>query len=101
MEHSHITTHRPRVYELAKCRKAHEQHPIIAVVMSLMIMTFGCCGTWWRIGRVEAFRPEGRGFESRSRPQRRDLGQVLHSQLPMALRRETPAQYPCCVGSAS
>src|SRR6218665_113804 len=23
-------------------------------------------GTWCRIGRVEAFRPEGRGFESRS-----------------------------------
>src|SRR6218665_80409 len=23
------------------------------------------CGTWWLIVRVEAFRPEGRGFESR------------------------------------
>src|SRR6218665_789228 len=23
-------------------------------------------GTWWRIGRVETFRPEGRGFESHS-----------------------------------
>src|SRR6218665_46923 len=23
-------------------------------------------GTWWRFGRVEAFRPEGLGFESRS-----------------------------------
>ena len=31
----------------------------------------------------------------------RDLGQVLHLQLPVALRRETPTQYPCCVGSAS
>src|SRR6218665_3114781 len=30
-----------------------------------------------------------------------DLGQVLHLQLPMALRRETPSQYPCCVRSAS
>jgi len=29
------------------------------------------------------------------------LGQVLHSQFPVALRRETPTQYPCCVGSAS
>jgi len=29
------------------------------------------------------------------------LGQVLHSQLIGALRRETPTQYPCCVGSAS
>jgi len=32
---------------------------------------------------------------------RRDLGQVLHSQLPVALRLETPTQYPWCVGSAS
>ena len=31
----------------------------------------------------------------------RDLGQVLHSQLPVARRRETQAQYPCCVESAS
>src|SRR6218665_86775 len=53
----------------------------------------------WRIGRVDAFRPKGRGFNSRSSP-RRDLGQVLHSQLPVALRREIPAQYPCYVGSA-
>ena len=30
-----------------------------------------------------------------------DLGQVLNSQLHVALRRETPAQYPCCVRSAS
>ena len=32
---------------------------------------------------------------------RRDLGQVLYSQLPVTLRLETPTQYPCCVGSAS
>jgi len=31
----------------------------------------------------------------------RDLGQVLHSQLPVLLRRETPAQYPCSDVSAS
>jgi len=30
-----------------------------------------------------------------------DLGQVFNSQLPVAIRRETPSQYPCCVGSAS
>jgi len=48
-------------------------------------------------GRVEAFRPEGRAFKSRHV----DLGQVLNSQLPVAPRRESPAQYPCCVGSAS
>ena len=26
---------------------------------------------------------------------------ALNSQLPVALRRETPAQYSCCVGSAA
>ena len=26
-----------------------------------------CCGSWWHIGRDDAFPPEGRGFESRSR----------------------------------
>jgi len=30
-----------------------------------------------------------------------DLGQILHSQLPVALRREIKEQYPCCDGSAS
>jgi len=41
-------------------------------------------------------------FESRSsRHEETLIGQVLHSQLPVALRREIPAQYPCCVGSAS
>jgi len=29
------------------------------------------------------------------------IGQVPNSQLPVALRRETLAQYPCYVGSAS
>jgi len=29
------------------------------------------------------------------------LGQVLNLQLPVVLQRETPAQYPCCVRSAS
>ena|SRR6218665_685915 len=36
---------------------------------------------WWCIGRVDAFRPEGRGFDSRS------SRQVLHLQLPVAFRR--------------
>ena len=31
----------------------------------------------------------------------RDFGQVLHSQLPVALRHEIPTQYPCCVGGVS
>jgi len=32
---------------------------------------------------------------------RRDLGQVLRWQLPVALWRETPTRYLCCVGSTS
>jgi len=31
----------------------------------------------------------------------RDFGQVLHSQLHVALRRETLTKYLCCVGSSS
>src|SRR6218665_731342 len=59
------------------------------------------CETWWRIGRAEAFRQKGRGFESRSSHHVGTLGKSFdHSQLPVALRRETPAQYPCCIGSA-
>src|SRR6218665_867563 len=38
-------------------------------------------------GRVDAFGPEGRGFESRSIRHARDLGHVLHLQLPEAIRR--------------
>src|SRR6218665_93479 len=34
-------------------------------------------------------------------PPSRDLGQVLNSQLPVALQCEIPAQHPGCVGSAS
>ena len=32
---------------------------------------------------------------------RGDHGQALNLRLPVALRRETPAQYPCCVGCTS
>ena len=54
------------------------------------------CGAWWLIGRFNAFRPRGRGLASRSsRQPRRNLGQVLHSQLTVVLRRETPTQYQC------
>src|SRR6218665_3420727 len=39
-------------------------------------------GTWWRIGRVEAFRPEGGGFECRSSCHLGTLGKSLtHSCL--------------------
>ena len=40
------------------------------------------CGTWWRIGRVEAFRPKGHEFESRSSRHVGTLGKFLtHSSL--------------------
>ena len=57
--------------------------------------------TLWRIGRVDAFHPKGHGFDSSSSSHVGTLGNVIHSQLPVALRREIPVQYPCCVGSAS
>ena len=41
-------------------------------------------GAKWSIGGVDAFRPKGRGFESRSS---RHVGQVIHSQLLVAFRR--------------
>ena len=30
------------------------------------VISVGCGGHWWHIGRVDAFRLEGRGSESRS-----------------------------------
>ena len=35
------------------------------------------CGTWWRIGRVGAFRSEGGGFDSRSSRHVGTLGKFL------------------------
>ena len=32
------------------------------------------CGAWWLIGRIDAFRPEGRGFKSHSRRHAATLG---------------------------
>ena len=58
------------------------------------------CGAVWRIGRVDAFRPKT-WVRLPLHPPRRDLSQVLHSQLPVALSLVIPAQYPCYVGSAS
>src|SRR6218665_468852 len=40
------------------------------------------CGAWWRFGRVNACRPEGRGLESRSRHHVGTLGKSFtHSCL--------------------
>ena len=40
------------------------------------------CGVWWRFGRVDAFRPKGHGFNSRSSCHEGTLGKFLtHSCL--------------------
>ena len=57
------------------------------------------CGAWWRIFRDDAIPPEGRGFESRSS---RQVRQVLHLQVPVALRRvQSNTVSTAVVGSAS
>ena len=73
----------------------------------IIFFTLGCmfnytmCGAWWPIGRFDAFRPKGLGFESCSIRHVGTLGQVLHSQLPVVFWRETLTQNLCCVKSAS
>src|SRR6218665_1772402 len=52
----------------------------------------------WEIRRLSS---EGSWVRIPHLPPCRDLVQVLHSQLPGALPRETLTQYTCCVGSAS
>ena len=48
------------------------------------------CGTWWRIGRVETFRTEGRGFESRSIRVGSGGARSLHQQLSLSLLESIP-----------
>src|SRR6218665_1991952 len=71
---------------------------IIDLIIIILINNIIICGACWCIGRFDAFRPKGRGFESRCS---RHPRQALHAQLSVALRLETPGQNPCCVGSAS
>ena len=68
---------------------------------SLAFLSTTKIGAWWLIGRFVAFRPKGRGFESGSSRRVGTFGKSLYSQLPVALRRETPTQYSGCVWSAS
>jgi len=57
------------------------------------IQTGIICGTWPRGGSlVESVDQRVVGP---------NLALVPNSQLPVALRRETPTQYPYCIGSAS
>jgi len=60
---------------------------LFGIVLFLVALIYAAeevevCGAWWLIGRFVAFRLKGCGLW----PPRRDLGQVLHSQLPVALR---------------
>ena len=57
-------------------------------------------GAWWLIGSFVVFRPKGLGSNP-ALAATKGPSQVLHSQLPVANRRETPTQYPRCVGSTS
>src|SRR6218665_2513417 len=59
------------------------------------------CGAWWLIGRFDTFRSEGRGFESRSGHHVGTLGKFFTRSVSVALRRETPTQYLCCVRSTA
>ena len=42
----------------------------------------GSCEACWRIGRFDAFRPKGRGFESRSSRYARTLGKSFNRSCP-------------------
>ena len=45
------------------------------------------CGAWWLSGRVRYLASGGSQVQIPLWPPRRDLGQVLYSQLPVVLRR--------------
>src|SRR6218665_903870 len=59
----------------------------VCMYVGMYVGTYIICRAWWRIGRDDAFRPVGGGFEFCSSRLYMDLGQVLHLQLPVALRR--------------
>src|SRR6218665_3488480 len=68
-----------RKYEQSKKGVIKEFFSEIVVVL----VRKGSYGTWWRLGSVDIFQPEGRGFDSRSSRPCKDLGQVLYLQLPV------------------
>ena len=47
--------------------------------MLLQLLAPSASGTWWLIGRVDSFQPEGRGFDSRSSRHVGTLGKSLTS----------------------
>src|SRR5688572_26645320 len=58
-------------------------------------------GARWCRGMLGALQLEGCGFESTSKPPRRDPGQVLHSQLLMRFGVKLRLSVRAVVGSAS
>jgi len=57
---------------------------------------------WLLTGRFCALRAKDHGFESRYGRHVKTLGKSLTRRtLPVALQREIPTQYPCCVRSSS
>src|SRR5688572_24851311 len=58
-------------------------------------------GAWWCRGMFGALQLDGCGFESTSKPPRRDPGQVLHSQLLMRFCVKLRFSVRAVVGSAS
>src|SRR6218665_3704549 len=53
-------------------------------VLALLIITFMCylCGAWWRIDRVDALRPKGHRFYSRSSHHIGTLGKSFTNSCP-------------------
>ena len=73
------------VCSLAKTTNNSAQDVVVVIVISKLLKCHWiACGAWWHIGRVDAFRLEGRGIPLQPPP--KDLEKVLHLQLPVALR---------------
>ena len=64
------------------------------VLCGLQPMMWGMMAHW----QSRRLSSEGSLVRLSLQPRLSDLGQVLHSQLPVALRREIPAQYSCWSG---
>src|SRR6218665_39138 len=76
----------------------------IAALLWWRLNVMSHCVALWHIGWVDAFRPEGRGFEFRSSRHVGSLGKsfTFHLQLPVAFRRVSSDKVSIAVvGSAS
>src|SRR6218665_462100 len=84
---------------LQRCRPFPQQY--LRLQESIERSAIYRSGAWWLTGRFNTFHPKGRKFVSRSSRHLVTLRKSFTHLLPVALQRETPTQYPCCVGSAS